>query len=74
MSNDDFIYHSVEVHDNVSESSSAMTEFFEVVQYFSKVSVHAGRDGLIRSVRVKTASEEFVRPVEKLCFLEGKDI
>ena len=35
--------------------------------------VHAGRDGLIRSARLKTASGELVRPVEKLCLLEGQD-
>ena len=35
--------------------------------------VHVGRDGLVRSVRVKTVSTELVRPVTKLVLLEGYD-
>jgi hypothetical protein len=34
--------------------------------------VNESRDGLIRSVRVKTKSSEFVRPVTKVVLLEGK--
>ena len=33
--------------------------------------ISAGRDGLVRSVRVKTATTEFVRPITKLVVLEG---
>ena len=29
-----------------------------------------GRDGLVRSVRVKTRSTSFIRPIDKLCLLE----
>ena len=35
--------------------------------------VNVGRDGLVRSVRVKTVSTELVRPVTKLVLLEGYD-
>lgn len=35
--------------------------------------VNVGRDGLVRSARVKTASTELVRPVTKLILLEGYD-
>ena len=33
--------------------------------------ISVGRDGLVRSVRVKTATTEFVRPITKLVVLEG---
>ncbi len=33
--------------------------------------VYHGRDGLIRSVKLKTATGELVRPIDKLCLLEG---
>ena len=33
--------------------------------------ISVGRDGLVRSVRVKTATTEFVRPIPKLVVLEG---
>ena len=33
--------------------------------------ITVGRDGLVRSVRVKTATTEFVRPITKLVVLEG---
>ena len=32
-----------------------------------------GKDGLVRSVRVKTAKREFVRPINKFCLLETAD-
>ena len=35
---------------------------------------YPGRDGLVRSVRVKTVNGELVRPTEKLCLLEGHDV
>ena len=35
------------------------------------ISTNVGRDGLIRSVRLKTKSSEFVRPITKLVFLEA---
>ncbi len=35
--------------------------------------VNKGRDGLVRSARVKTASSEYVRPIDKLCLLEGAE-
>ena len=34
------------------------------------ISVTSGRDGLVRSVTVKTAKSEFVRPIHKICLLE----
>ena len=33
--------------------------------------ITVGRDGLVRSVRIKTATTEFVRPITKLVVLEG---
>lgn len=36
--------------------------------------VYPGRDGLIRSARLKTGNGELVRPIEKLCILEGQDV
>ena len=33
--------------------------------------IYVGRDELVRSVRVKTATTEFVRPITKLVVLEG---
>ena len=33
--------------------------------------IYVGRDGLVRSVRVKTATTEFVRPITKLVALES---
>ncbi len=33
----------------------------------------AGRDGLVRSVKVKTPKSEFIRPISKLCLLEAAD-
>ena len=35
---------------------------------------YPGKDGLVRSVRVKTVNGELVRPIEKLCLLEGHDV
>ena len=35
------------------------------------VHVTPGRDGLVRSCRVKSGSNEYVRPVQKLCLLEA---
>ena len=35
--------------------------------------VFPGDDGLVRSVRVKTASGEYTRPITKLCPLEEAD-
>eukprot|EP00794_Sanderia_malayensis_P019621 gene19621-biopygen13890 len=35
------------------------------------IDVHIGRDGLVRSAKVKTSQSELVRPVDKLCLLEG---
>ena len=35
--------------------------------------VHVGRDGLVRSARVKTMNTELVRPVDKLCLLEAHE-
>eukprot|EP00794_Sanderia_malayensis_P008360 gene8360-biopygen6187 len=37
------------------------------------VDVHIGRDGLVRSAKVKTSQSELVRPVDKLCLLEGSE-
>ena len=37
------------------------------------VSVNEGRDGLVRSARVKTKASELVRPVTKLVMLEEAD-
>ena len=33
--------------------------------------VYAGRDGLVRSAKVKTMNSEYRRPITKLCFLEA---
>ena len=33
--------------------------------------ISTGRDGLVRSARVKTATTELVRPITKLVILEG---
>ena len=40
------------------------------------IDVNVGRDGLVRSVRLKTKSTELVRPVTKIVFLEafGDDV
>ena len=38
------------------------------------INLHPGRDELIRSVRLKTASGEIVRTVEKLCLLDGQNM
>ena len=35
--------------------------------------VFSGRDGLVRTARIKTAKGELVRPITKLCLLEGED-
>ncbi len=35
--------------------------------------VSVGRDGLVRSARIKTMSSEMVRPIEKLCLLEAHE-
>ena len=35
------------------------------------VEVYAGRDGLVRSAKVKTVNSEYRRPVTKLCLLEA---
>ena len=32
--------------------------------------VYKGRDGLVRSAKVKTATSEYVRPIVKMCLLE----
>ena len=37
------------------------------------LAVHKGKDGLVRSVKVKTCHSELVRPVDKLCLLEASD-
>ncbi len=37
------------------------------------VEVTKGRDELVRSVRVKTAKTELVRPIDKLCLLEAAE-
>ena len=33
--------------------------------------VKAGRDGLVRTVLVKTMKSQLVRPTSKICLLEG---
>eukprot|EP00795_Rhopilema_esculentum_P017675 gene17675-9329_t len=35
------------------------------------VEIYAGRDGLVRSAKVKTLNSEFRRPITKLCLLEA---
>ena len=35
------------------------------------VEVYHGRDGLVRSVKLRTSTSELVRPITKLCLLEG---
>ena len=37
------------------------------------IGVHCGRDGLVRSVRVKTMRSTLTRPINKLCFLEAAE-
>ena len=37
------------------------------------LAVHKGKDGPVRSVKVKTCHSELVRPVDKLCLLEASD-
>jgi len=34
------------------------------------VEVHAGKDGFIRSAKVKIGSKEYIRPIVKLCPLD----
>ena len=36
--------------------------------------VHPGRDGFVRSVKVKTKSSTLTRPISKLCFLEQESL
>jgi transposase InsO family protein len=38
------------------------------------VGTHPGRDGLVRSVEVKTATGTYERPISKICLLEGTAI
>ena len=37
------------------------------------IGVHCGRDGLVRSARVKTMRSTLTRPINKLCFLEAAE-
>ena len=37
------------------------------------IEVNCGRDGLVRSARVKTKRSTFVRPTNKLCLLEAAE-
>jgi len=37
------------------------------------VKTYPGKDGLVRTVQVKTARSLLVRPVDKLCLLESVD-
>ena len=35
--------------------------------------VKQGRDGLVRSAKIKTAMSEYLRPIDKLCLLEAAE-